>query len=218
MPGLLGLLRRLVPDALVRLVRKAGTPVPVAPAEREQRALAALAGPRAYYCLGAGGRKGKILGDYVPREGEAALLTKQRRARGSVYADCSGAIAGVLGLDRRIPDYARSWGYFSTDGVLADAQDPAVELVAFAKIGEGARPWEFLVVYGSADRDGDGDRDVIGHIGIIAKVPEGWVYTGSASLRALTIWHCAASTAATGAIRLSDGQPWAKTGKLLQIL
>lgn len=218
MPGPIGFILALAKAAAAKLKRKPGTPTPVALLERAQRAQAALVGPKAYYCLGAGGREA-ILGDYVIQDPhEPKELTKTRRARGSVYADCSGAIAGVLGIHRRIPDYAAGWGYFSTDGVLADAQDAAVELVAPATIGEGARPWEFLVVYGAIDRDGDGKRDAIGHIGIVAEVPEGWVYTGAASLLALKIWHCAASSSATGAIRISDGRPWSTRGQLLRIL
>lgn len=218
MPGPIGFILSLARAAAAKLKRKPGTPTPVAPIEREKRARAALTGPKAYYCLGAGGRDG-ILGDYVIQDdNEPKELTKQRRARGKVYADCSGAIAGVLGIHRRIPDYADGWGYFSTDGVIADAKDADVELVDPVPLGEGARPWEFLVVYGSIDRNGDGKRDAIGHIGIVAEVPDGWVYTGPESLLTLKIWHCAATSSPTGAIRISDGRPWMTRGQLLRIL
>jgi hypothetical protein len=106
----------------------------------------------------------------------------------------------------------------STDGLVRDANDPAVELVQWAEFGATIEPWTHLVVYGSADLDDDGDRDQIGHVGIVASVPEGWTYTGAAALERLTIWHVAASSSPTGACRLSSGKPWARRGRLVSIL
>jgi hypothetical protein len=203
------------------LVRKAGTPEPVGPAERERRAMAALQGPRGYYGLGAGGRDPAAAlpwGSYQARKGENPARVKLRTAAGKVWCDCSGAVSWALGVPRRIAGYARGWGYVSTDGLIADANDPAVELVRWADEGATVEPWTALVVYGSVDADGDGDRDSIGHVGLVAGVPEGWVYTGPPSLEQLTVWHCAASTSPTGAIRLSSGKAWARRGRLLLVL
>ena len=205
----------------VALVRKPGTPEPVSPAERERRARAAeLAGP-CRYGLGAGGRDPAApvpWGEYQPRKGEDADQVRRRRALGRTWLDCSGWVAWVLGVPRRIAGYARGWGYVSTDGLIADANDPAVELVQWVPVGATVAPWTALVVYGSRDTDGDGDRDLIGHIGVVAAVPPGWTYQGPASLEALTICHCAASASPTGAIRRSSGRPWATRGRLIAVL
>lgn len=224
MPGALGAffdLARRAGAAIVSVVRKPGTPEPVPPAERERRALAALAGPAGRYGLGAGGRDPKSAlpwGSYQARKGEDPAQAKRRSALGPVWCDCSGAVAWVLGVPRRIAGYARGWGYVSTDGLIADADDPAVELVQWVPQGASIEPWTCLVVYGSDDTDGDGDRDLIGHVGIVRAVPEGWTYAGPASLEQLTIWHCAASSSPTGAIRTSSGRPWARRGRLLAVL
>lgn len=222
MSGPIGAAVAWLRDGFTRLVlRKPGTPVPVAPTERQRRAQAALEGPRGYYGLGSGGRDPSAAlpwGGYQTRDGDDPAKVAHRKSLGAVFCDCSGAIAWVLGVPRRIADYAKGWGYFSTDGVIADANDPAVELVEWVAKGATIEPWTCLVVYGAIDRDGDGKRDSIGHIGIVAGVPAGWVYDGPASLLALTVWHCAASTSATGAIRTSDGRPWSVRGRLARVL
>ena len=224
MPGALGFafeLARRAGAAIARIVRKPGTPEPVSPAEREQRATAAEHAGPCRYGLGAGGRDPRAVvpwGEYQARAGEDAAQVKRRRALGRIWLDCSGAMAWVLGIPRRIAGYARGWGYVSTDGLIADADDPAVELVQWVPIGATIQPWTALVVYGSVDTDGDGDRDGIGHVGIVCAVPDGWTYQGPASLEALTICHCAASASATGAIRRSSGRPWARRGRLLAVL
>jgi hypothetical protein len=203
------------------LIRKSGTPVPVSPAEREQRAMACLRGTPGRYGLGAGGRDPKAplpWGTYQARKGEDAEQVKRRTKLGAVWCDCSGGVSWVLGIPRRVAGYARGWGYLSTDGVIADANDPAVELVAWVELGQTVTAWCALVVYGSADLDGDGDRDAIGHIGVVAAVPAGWIYRGAASLEDLTIWHVAASASPTGAARLSNGRAWARRGRLLALL
>ena len=203
------------------VVRKPGTPVPVAPAERERRAMAAINGPRGYYGLGAGGRDPSAplpWGPYQARPGEDPVRTRQRRSLNAAWCDCSGAVSWVLGVPRRIAGYARGFGWVSTDGLIKDADDPAVELVAWVQPGEPVTPWGCLVVYGGEDTDGDGDRDRIGHVGIVVAVPDGWAYTGPASLTALTIWHCASSASPTGAIRISDGKPWSRVGRVLAVL
>ena len=193
----------------------------MSPAERERRAAAAEAAGPCLYGLGAGGRDPAApvpWGAYQARKGEPADQVARRRARGPIWLDCSGAIAWVLGVPRRIAGYARGYGWLSTDGVIADANDPDVELVRWAEVGETIAPWSALVVYGSTDTDGDGDRDTIGHIGIVCAVPAGWTYQGPASLEQLTIWHCAASTSPTGAIRRSSGRPWRLRGRLVVVL
>lgn len=203
------------------LRRKPGTPTPVSPAERERRAMAILAGPRIIYGLGCGGadpRAASPAGPYVPRKGDSSERRRVRKLAGRVFLDCSGAVAYVLGIPRKIADYARGWGYFSTDGAVADANDSAVELLEWAAPGEVAVPWRYLVVYGGEDTDGDGDRDRIGHIGIVCGVPPGWTYRGSASLAELDVWHCAASASPTGAVRVSKGTTWRRVGKLARII
>ena len=205
--------------ALVR--RKPGTPEPLGRLMRERRALAVLEGPRVYYCLGAGGSDPDApspCGPYRPRAGEDPVRVKIRRAAGRVWLDCSGAVAWVLGVPRKIAGYARGFGWFSTDGVIKDANDPEVDLVEWVAAGEPIVPWTCLAVYGSIDKDGDGDRDSIGHIGIVAAVPDGWVYDGPASIAALSVWHCAASASPTGAVRISDGAPWARRGRLVRVV
>ena len=123
-------------------------------------------------------------------------------------------------MPRRIPGYAGGWGYVSTDGLIADAEDPAVELVDYLPIGAEVRPWEVLAVYGWQDQDDDGVRDggEIGHVGAVAAVPAGWRYTGPEAIAELSIWHCASSRSATGAIRVSDGRAWRRRGRLLRVL
>ena len=203
-------------------LRRPGVPDPVPPAEREARALSALRGPQGRYGLGAGGRDPAAPGPWGPYVGHKRRRESaaQRRERMSWprWCDCSGAVSWVLGVPRRIPGYARGWGYVSTDGLLADARDPAVELVEIVPVGGEVRPWECLVVYGSKDLDGDGDRDRIGHVGIVAAVPDGWAYTGPASLADLSVWHCAASASPTGAIRVSDGRAWAREGVVVRVV
>lgn len=224
MPGPIGFaleIARRAGSAVGALARKPGTPTPVPPEERAQRAARALAGLRGYYGLGAGGRDPSAAlpwGAYQPRKGEAADQVERRRGLGPVWCDCSGAVSWVLGVPRRIPGYARGWDYLSTDGLIRDADDPAVELVRWIEPGEPVAPWQALVVYGSQDLDGDGDRDTIGHVGAVSAVPEGWNYTGPASLEALSVWHCAASPSPTGAIRVSSGRPWRRVGRLVAIV
>lgn len=99
-----------------------------------------------------------------------------RKLAGRVILDCSGAIAFVLDVPRKIAGYARGFGG-SRPTVIRDADDPAVELVTWGSIDE------------------DGDRDAIGHVGIVAAVPDGWRYTGPAALEALAISRTPASTA-----------------------
>lgn len=224
MPGPIGWIvaRAIALGATIAaIVRKPGTPEPVSPAERARRGDAARKGPRGYYGLGCGGTDPKAplpWGTYQARPGEDAARVKVRRSVGALWCDCSGFIAWLLGVPRKIAGYARGYGWLSTDGLIADADDPAVELVQWVPLGATIEPWVCLVVYGSVDTDHDGDRDRIGHVGIVIGVPVGWTYQGAASLELLTILHCAASKSDTGAIRVSDGKPWAKVGRLLAVL
>ena len=211
-----------VPGPPIRL-RRPGVPDPLPADLRRARAERVLAGPAGRYGLGAGGRDPLAAlpwGAYQARRGESPARVRERRAAGPVWLDCSGAVSWVLGVPRRIPGYAGGWGYVSTDGLIADAEDPAVELVEYVAPGEPIVPWECLVVYGWADRDGDGvrDGDEIGHVGIVAAVPPGHVYGGPASLEALTVWHCASSPSPTGAVRLSDGRAWRRRGRVVRVV
>ena len=211
------------PAPLVAAERRLGPPTPLPPGARAERAAAALAGPRGYYGLGCGGEdpaRPLPWGRYRARKGEDPARVRVRTAAGWVWLDCSGAIAWLLGLPRRLPGYARGWGYLSTDGLLADAEDPAVELVDYLPIGAEVRPWEVLADYGWQDQDDDGVRDggEIGHVGAVAAVPAGWRYTGPEAIAELSIWHCASSRSATGAIRVSDGRAWRRRGRLVRVL
>lgn len=203
--------------------RRLGIPAPLPPGARAERVRAALAGPPGYYGLGCGGEDPAAplpWGRYRPRRGEDPARVRVRTAAGKVWLDCSGWLSWVIGVPRRIPGYARGWGYVSTDGLIADAEDPAVELVEFEPIGGTAVPYQHLVVYGWHDDDHDGVRESgeIGHCGVVADVPAGWRYTGPESLEQLQVVHAAASRSPTGAIRMSDGRPWRRRGRLLRVL
>lgn len=203
--------------------RRAGVPAPVTPGERAQRAAAVLAGPRGYYRLGCGGSDPAAAlpwGTYRAKPNEPAASVKVKRAAGAVWCDCSGAIAWVLGVPRKIAGYGHGYGWVSTDGLIADAEDPAVELVEYVPLGGDVRPWECLVVYGWHDDDGDHERDPseIGHVGIVAGVPHGWSYTGPASLEALSVWHCASGESPTGAVRVSPGRAWRRRGRVVRVI
>ena len=175
---------------------------------------------RGMYGLGSGGRDphaASPFGEYQPRKGEAPDRIAARRALGRVWCDCSGFVAWVIGMARRLPGYARGWGYISTDGLIADANDPKRELVEWVRVGETVYPGD-LLVYGAIDSDNDGDRDAIGHVAIVSHVPDGWVYTGPASLAALTIIHCASSKhPGGGAVRESLATAFAKRGGVLRV-
>jgi hypothetical protein len=208
---------------LTRVERRAGMPTPVTAPERAHRAAAVLAGPRGYYRLGCGGTDPAAhlpWGPYRPRPTDTPEERRAKRQAGEVWCDCSGAIAWVLGVPRKIPGYADGYGWVSTDGLIADAEDPAVELVEYVPIGGDVRPWECLVVYGWHDDDGDRERDgsEIGHVGIVAAVPDGWRYTGPASLDALSVWHCASGPSPTGAVRVSPGRAWRRRGRVVRVI
>lgn len=203
--------------------RRMGIPTPLPPGARAERALVAQNGPRGYYGLGCGGEdpaRRLPWGRYRARQGEDPARVRVRTAAGVVWLDCSGWLAWLLGVPRRIPTYARGWGYLSTDGLIADAEDPAVELVDYVPIGGDVRPWEVLAVYGWHDDDHDGVRDggEIGHCGAVAGVPAGWRYTGPEAIEQLGMLHCAASASPTGALRLGPGTPWRRRGRLVRVL
>lgn len=203
--------------------RKPGTPTPLPAAERAQRAARVLAGPRGYYRLGCGGTDPSDdlpWGPYRAKPGEALETVRAKHQAGEVWCDCSGAIAWVLGVPRKIPGYARGYGWVSTDGIIRDAEDPAVELVEYVPIGGDVRAWECLVVYGWHDDNADGERDPgeIGHVGIVSSVPPGWSYTGPASLEALSVWHCASGPSPTGAVRVSPGRAWRRRGRVVRVV
>lgn len=188
------------------------------PVSREVRLYRAGMHTGGGYGLGCGGTDPAApspFGPYRARTGESAASVKAKQARGRIWCDCSGWISWVIGVPRRRPGYAKGWGYVSTDGLVVDADDPAVELVEWVPIGGAVEAGE-LLVYGGVDTDGDGDRDLIGHVGIVLDVPIGWVYNGPASLAHLTVRHCAASGG--GGIRTSNGAPWAKRGRVLRVV
>lgn len=211
------------PVPLTHAERRLGMPAPLPAGARAARLRLALAGPRGYYGLGCGGddpARALPWGRYRPRAGEDPARVRVRTAAGAVWLDCSGWLAWYLGVPRRIPGYARGWGYLSTDGLIADAEDPAVELVEYVPIGGEVVPHQVLAVYGWHDDDHDGVRDggEIGHCGAVVGVPAGWRYTGPESIEQLQVAHTAASSSPTGALRVSDGRAWRRRGRLVRVL
>lgn len=151
------------------------------------------------YCLGAGG-KNPYAADPWSTCAKPSVHTHE--AKGRVFCDCSGFVDYCFGWSRNDPVYG--WRY--TDAFVRDAlRDVPGDLgyaVQIAECREGD-----LVVYKSADLDGDGDRDLIGHVGIISKRGATW--------RDLRVIHCSAS--GTFAVKETDGRIWEKRGVVFRI-
>lgn len=161
----------------------------VATPDAVKRALSVVG--QGVYRLGRGGRK--------------PLASTPFDAEGR--CDCSGYVSWAMGLDRYQP--GRIGGdWISTDSIVRDAEGPRAmfELVAaptprvpsVAHVSAGD-----LVVY--PGRHVGGVRVAIGHVGVIAVV--------GPTIAECRVAHCAASRhAGPGAVRVSDGRPWAKRG------
>lgn len=112
-------------------------------------------------------------------------------------ADCSGYASWCLGLDRYQPT-GIDGGWISTDSIVRDANGPH-KLFRVVSI-DGALPGDLVVYPG---RFLAGKRVGIGHVGVIVEP--------GATILACRVAHCAASRS-VGAVRVSDGRPWARTG------
>jgi hypothetical protein len=89
----------------------------------------------------------------------------------NVTADCVAGIAWCSGFDRLQPERAgRVWGgRLNCDSILIEAN----EYGACFEFLEAPEPGA-IVVFGSIDYNRDGERDRIGHIGIVTDVPAEW--------------------------------------------
>lgn len=113
------------------------------------------------------------------------------------FCDCSGFASFALGLDRYQPT-AIDGGWISTDSIVRDARGPHRMFrevpITEAKAGD-------LVVY--PGRFVAGKRVGIGHVGVVVEP--------GPTILACRVAHCAASKS-VGAVRVSDGRPWARSG------
>jgi cell wall-associated NlpC family hydrolase len=127
-------------------------------------------------------------------------------ARGE--SECSRFVFWAWRKKKRLPRGVTMGGYSeaNTTAMVADALG-AQNVVELVPVGDDVLPGD-AVVYPGVDTDGDGDRDGIGHTGVVVQVPKGWQYTGPASLGHLRVVHCNAGPAP--AIDETGGQPWAR--------
>lgn len=152
------------------------------------------------YCLGAGGKDPKAADPWS----SCAKPEHPRHAhhRGRVFSDCSGFVDWCYGWSRNDPKYG--WRY--CDAFVRDAlKDVPGDLgyaVTIDQCAEGD-----LVVYKSVDTDGDGARDLIGHVGIISKRGKTW--------REIRVIHCSGSGAV--AVKETDGRIWERRGVVFRI-
>ena len=156
------------------------------------------------YCLGAGGREPKALHPFgmcaKPKD------PKHRRHAGKkLCADCSGFADWCLGWTRNDPVYG--WRY--CDSIFADAKKPVPGDLGHEVPIADVEPGD-LVVYRSQDTDGDGDRDLIGHIGIVSAVP-----VAPATWWNIRVIHC--SSRGGAAVKETDGAIWSKRGVVFRV-
>lgn len=175
-----------------------------APLSRELIASLGMAAARARsminapvpYVLGAGGRNPMA----------TSPIGKRDNRRG---CDCVGFTAWCSGFDRLQKEFPYYGGWINTDSSLGKWNG---ELGQW----EPASGWFALldrpvigswIVYPSIDIDNDGDRDRIGHVGIVVGVEAEW------SWQTTRVVHCSssASKATRGrAIQESDATLWAR--------
>ena len=123
-------------------------------------------------------------------------------------SECSRFVFWAWRRTKRLPKGVTMGGYgeANTTAMVADALG-AQNVVALVPVGAEVRPGD-AVVYPGVDTDGDGDRDRIGHTGLVVEVPKDFVYTGPSSLARLRIVHCNAGPAP--AIDETGGHTWAR--------
>lgn len=125
---------------------------------------------------------------------------------GMPYAtsDCAGFVAWALGFDRYQPgEFSAFGGWINTDSAIIDARtvNQWFEIVSLPIPGDA-------IVYPSIDLDHDGDRDRVGHIGIITAVMPSWQ---PESWGALRVVHCSMGNDRRfgRAIKETTALPWA---------
>lgn len=199
MPGLLAFFQALAGRSDVPTAADPSAPVaPAAPpvhptgldgAEVVRRALSAVG--HGTYRLGKGGRR-----PHDPAPFDAGG-----------FCDCSGFASWCLGVDRYQPT-GIDGGWISTDSIVRDARgvrpsgSPMLgprRMFREVEINE-ALPGDLVVYPGSFVA---GRRVGIGHVGVIVEP--------GPTILACRVAHCAASKS-VGAVRVSDGRPWARRG------
>lgn len=155
------------------------------------------------YCLGAGGKNPYHADPWSscakPTDPKHAKHVKQ----GRVFCDCSGFIDWCYRWSRNDPTYG--WRY--CDAFVRDALNDVPGDLGYAVPIEECQEGD-LVVYKSVDTDRDGDRDLIGHVGIISKRGK--------TFREIRVIHCA-SRGAPYAVRESDGRIWETRGVVFRV-
>jgi hypothetical protein len=117
--------------------------------------------------------------------------------------DCSGAIAHQEGKPRNLPGY----GYIWTDGLVRDGKlavkgDLGYEVPrAEVQVGD-------LLVQKSVDTDGDGDRDIVGHVGRVTAVDAPFV----SLTKSVTVIEVASRPKPGGYKEGRSGATWEKRG------
>lgn len=131
------------------------------------------------------------------------------------FCDCSGFVAYTLGYRR---------GGWNTDAIYADRNRGT----RFRLVGqhEAVRPSDVIVKPGP-DRDGDGQRDFPGHVGIITGVKAGFVRGAADWYKRLEVTHCSGRGQLTidpttgkvyGAVRTTDASGWRSSGAIVRPL
>lgn len=153
-------------------------------------------GLKVRYKLGRGGKNPK-----------ASHPFQYDKATGWWECDCSGYEAWIMGYPRKLDGY----GYIWTDGTVRDAKRDIPGDLGFEVPREETAPGD-MIVQGSVDTDGDGDRDIIGHVGCATEVRRPFLsFTAS-----VTIIHCASR--GDGPIREKrDGKIWERRGLTFRV-
>ena len=125
--------------------------------------------------------------------------------------DCSGFTAWCCGMDRFQETFPLLGGWVNTDAMMG-------RWSAAKKLWCPINGWYELldapivgciVVFGAIDLDADGDRDRIGHTGIVTRVPD----NGSWGWRSIEVTHCSSSnwkrSGGKSSISTTDGSAWA---------
>lgn len=124
------------------------------------------------------------------------------------FCDCSGFTAWAC-------TYVR--GNYNTDAIVKNARVGGAG-ARFRLVSKGmpVAPGD-LIVYPGPDRDGDGERDHPGHIGIITEVLPDFVRGGDEWWESLRVAHCTPRKQKTlGAIKLTDAALWAQRGYIVR--
>lgn len=76
--------------------------------------------------------------------------------------DCAGFVAWCCGYARKQPGFVKGWDWINCDSMIAEARLVGAWFRVLSQPVAGC-----IVVYQSIDADNDGDRDRIGHTGIV---------------------------------------------------